>query len=1554
MIPILSTFFLSHLYIALSNLKNFSLTLCICICVYYAFATRLAQHIPSYSTLVCLTFVSGIIFMVQLYVVLATPTFSVTCIGMASQSTQPPATNPAPQELTNNDLALLLETLNPVASKCHNLGVHLGLSSSQLHALDHDYRRCEDQLREIISERLRQESPLTWHDIARALRAVSENRLASEIENKYIHHLPPPASVAPQANTASIADIITSIVTAHTQPTQTHSSPSHATNPPLTNQFLPHPSWQPHMPIPHPAHHPPMRPPQYLPHYPPQLYSLPGLYGIPHLTAHPLSVQPHASDRPSLAEWGTPYPLPHHTSLHQISYSNSPNVPYHTIPRISLPTTNRYSPQEEAFGTGCNSPSLISDSEPQLIHTQTHRLSGSSSSESGCPPTKRPYLETTLEPYSQSHTQISSCGSGSIEHVSPMTMYKGKSRHTGEWSVSDTYLHQSGRQAPGREHYQSQEGPTTAGLHTTHKQSQNSSSGSGSTEVKSPMDVFIDYVRSTYRQSAIEKNLNVIKWPPTPCEVFIKLAIIDRSTKFTKSEVDGYTRAMVEDGNIDVILKKKDCSRDFDDIARGLPQTDSSRNVIVVEGAPGVGKSTFAWEFCRRWERGEIVQQYQLVLLLRLRDDRISKAKSLEDMIYHPRQDICQGVLHELLGNDGVNTLIILEGFDELPDEQRKLSSIFGQLILGKLLLHVTILVTSRPWATSAVMRKIGHRVFQHIEVLGFTEKNIERYVTSVFTGKEVGAHSAEESPDEVSEEAKKNIDDVMKYLDTYPQIKACMYIPLNAAIVVNIYQESKQGKCILPKTLTELYYALTQVLLVRYLYGHPVYSQREWNIDSFENDLPDEVYTQLLSISNKAYDGISRKWGESVQLIFSDLPAGFETLGFMQSVSQLYVKHGQRLSHNFLHLTVQEFLAALYIQTAMTPAEQLEHFKRHKEGRLKVVLRFLAGLTKLKTVTHEQLRGLLGEPHTEQSDECQTQYCNPMKADVCVSAHHTNWLFEAQNPDLVQSLLHNHTAAFTFTRDMLQLEYYSVGYCIAYSHSNWLLIFEDDADVEKLSMIVSGVQAGNIHHSTRLALKTSKHNFMSNEKLNFLWKGFSSCIEELYLEVPKSLDLSNLSSLRILVLTMDIISSISVLSVHCLESLTIIGTSKNGVSIKSVKAIGKFLLSSSSLKELCVKESISLKPMEEIVKGVCDNTALPLRRLEICGEVFETRCSLSTTASRSLGQFITRSTTLQYLRICNVDISGQGLIALIAAIHNCSSLQETKIEQLEVEFDDKCSDVSTEEVRASLAQLINDHPHMMDVEESLRDLSATEENYIKVLVNVIAISYDCNPTQLNISDTGAVALAQALHHNSTLYWLNLPNNSIGDAGAVALAQPLHHNSTLNVLDLSNNSISDAGAVALAKALHHNSTLKQLSLSNNSISDAGAAALAQALHHNSTLKVLDLSNNSISDAGAVALAQALHHNSTLEELYLSNNSISDAGAAALAQTLHHNSTLEELLLYGNDGIGKEGTHQLVQALTVNTSINTYIYDGLGLPKRCEKYATQCTQYDTVKNRMYFN
>ena len=1316
---------------------------------------------------------------------------SLLLVDMASQS---PSTNPIYEELTSNDLRDILNTLNPVAPKCYDLGLQLGIEDTKMHIIEHDNRKCEDQLREILRERLKQESPLTWHDIVTALRAerVGEQYLANAIDHKYIHCQHPPASVPPQVSTESSASLATSLLTSaqSSLPTQSisqcttsplanresslsvntqsylipsqpslhnqHTSPSTAPNthhliptdthhliPTDTHHLIPtvthHPEppgqisttlqgntassnvsamqvqLQPSSPsqsqclqpsasassystastdaesdtnellrdssycvidrhtgaltdtisgdltsfsnafielgfftrpaadniltkhgigdrdrasqllglvtknyilsrdkkkwfdkfvsvflseaaytdlatslltsaqsslptqsisqyptsplanresslsvshltpskpslhdqhtspstqviapnthhlIPTDTHHP--RPPGHTstalqagpvlpPHFQPSLHSQSTGMQCPHPSGTTLQLYH------SISPLHYPPPQPHtHHYYYQVfppqyqSYYHPPHTPQHMSPS----TVSQSVSSSDQFS--CSSSSAVVASGQSLSHTAVGSVPASGNSSPQTAHTTPQVQPPSMQP--RAHDMTSHVGWGT-PYGHPSYMYPPHQipphlvAHTpqpypntphmlvptnrplhdvvgGQWNSQLHMSHsepQSQRQSgsssvdsrpPPAKRVQLEPNPQP------HNQSRIQSSSSGlvrfpakSTEMKSPMDSFIYYIKATYKQCEIEKSLNAIKWPPTPSKVFINLACIDWETVVTKEEADECTRAMVEDGNVDVIMKKKR-NIGFDDIVRDLPAT-AFKKVVLVEGAPGVGKSTFAWEFCRRWERGEIAQQYQIVLLLRLRDDRMNRADSLGDLIYHPSSSIHQCVVEELESTLGVSVLIILEGFDELPDFQRREPSIFLQLILGQLLPFATILVTSRPWATSALLRKIVHRIFQHIEVLGFTEENIRRYVTSVFTDEKTASAIEQSvgSQDEASEEAKKNIDDVMAYLATYPQIKACMYIPLNAAIVVSIHQESKKRKWNLPRTLTELYYALTRILLLRYLYGHANYSRQKWNVQCFE-DLPREVYTRFLDISKKAYEGICTESGESVQLIFSDIPDDFETLGLMQSVSQLFID-GQKTSHNFLHLTVQEFLAARHIST-LSLAEQLKHFQRHKDGRLRVVLRFLAGITELK---------------------------------------------------------------------------------------------------------------------------------------------------------------------------------------------------------------------------------------------------------------------------------------------------------------------------------------------------------------------------------------------------------------------------------------------------------------------------ELHLYNNSISDAGAVALAQALHHNSTLERLHLSDNSISNAGAVALAQALHHNSTLKELHLSNTSISDAGAVALAQALHHNSTLERLGLFGNDAIGEEGTHRLVQSLTVNTSI---VRHGLSLPKKCTEYATQRREYDTVKDRI---
>ena len=57
-------------------------------------------------------------------------------------------------------------------------------------------------------------------------------------------------------------------------------------------------------------------------------------------------------------------------------------------------------------------------------------------------------------------------------------------------------------------------------------------------------------------------------------------------------------------------------------------------NIILVEGGPGMGKSTLAWRVCYQWGRGELFDQYSTVLLLPLRDERVQQAKHVEDFSF--------------------------------------------------------------------------------------------------------------------------------------------------------------------------------------------------------------------------------------------------------------------------------------------------------------------------------------------------------------------------------------------------------------------------------------------------------------------------------------------------------------------------------------------------------------------------------------------------------------------------------------------------------------------------------------------------------------------------------------------------------------------------------------------------------------------------------------------------------------------------------------------------------------------------------------------------------
>ena len=60
-----------------------------------------------------------------------------------------------------------------------------------------------------------------------------------------------------------------------------------------------------------------------------------------------------------------------------------------------------------------------------------------------------------------------------------------------------------------------------------------------------------------------------------------------------------------------------------------------STKFILLEGAPGIRKSTFAWEFCRQWALGNTtLEDFTLVVLLRLREIGVQVAQNITDLYF--------------------------------------------------------------------------------------------------------------------------------------------------------------------------------------------------------------------------------------------------------------------------------------------------------------------------------------------------------------------------------------------------------------------------------------------------------------------------------------------------------------------------------------------------------------------------------------------------------------------------------------------------------------------------------------------------------------------------------------------------------------------------------------------------------------------------------------------------------------------------------------------------------------------------------------------------------
>ena len=481
--------------------------------------------------------------------------------------------------------------------------------------------------------------------------------------------------------------------------------------------------------------------------------------------------------------------------------------------------------------------------------------------------------------------------------------------------------------------------------------------------------------------------------------MFIKLALVKKE-KVSRVDADKFTCLTLQ-GDIDQILQVKE-PIEIDNILKA----DDKVRLVVVEGAPGIGKSTLAWELCQQWPTLESLKRFSLVVLLRLREEGVQSAKHISDLFYHCDTQLSRHVGEEVEKREGDGVLFVFDGFDEFPCELREKSLVMDIISGSKYLPKATVLVTSRPSASAKLQALLQTGIGKHIEVVGFTEEEILEFAQNVFCNTILFTAFS-------------------KYLTANSVVKGMMYNPLNCAIVVGIYQDTYESGKPVPHSQTQLYTELILCLLLRYLkeQEHPLANKLPNNLEDLPHD--SNLYQQLVKLGKLAFESKLKN-----EVIFKQLPEGCSDLGLLVEHTAMYTRK-ETTTYNFLHLTLQEYMGAFYISQLL--ADEQRTLLREHSTSMDVVWRFVAGLTKMQHIgwnAFEWVEAENGRKALQYHVDIGVAAVTPLLLEC---------LYEAQDVQSFESIFSQYRVIFEYPYAQLSnYGLYALGFCISACSNTW------------------------------------------------------------------------------------------------------------------------------------------------------------------------------------------------------------------------------------------------------------------------------------------------------------------------------------------------------------------------------------------------------------------------------------------------------------------------------------------------------------------------------------